>query len=1447
MRYRELVFEKDKYIERYIKSGADSDPAPFTFSKDETGRSVLVLPDVYEAFSTKGIISLSIGSGKECDIRVLSANKTNTEGVATKNKKEKDAAPKAVLRGAYIESRGGIYLNGKKTREAKLSPGDKLLIGICELIYHEDWLEICGILGESFETSLMTKTDKPERFDEFPIYKRSPRIVKSEPYAKVSIKAPEKTEKQKKGELIKQILPSCIMIISTVLMSVFMKRGAYMLVMVAATAATLVISIVTYFDDKKTKKAEDKARKAAYREYLLQKRKELYEKTEEFKEARRYQNLSPKEIEKEVRHYSNRIFERNISDDDFLTVSLGRSESLPSFKIECEAGDFGREQDREYLEMQEVYRNFQTVENIPYVIDLKRAHLGIVGRAEYARERLRDITTQLAFFQSYHDLCIVPVIGEDIKDEYEWMRYLPHTEIKSINVSGVISSENQRDQVLGHITRELKARSMTREEAKKETRFSPHYVFVIDEPRLIINHSIMEHLKEEGSDLGFSLIYTTQLENNLLENVKTILEVETKDIGRVVMNEGALEHRALTFYDSDIDYETFARRLKPIIHNKGVTTQIPEGIGFLELYGAKTAEDIDIKGLWTSNATHKSLSVPLGVRGKGDIVYLDLHERAHGPHGLVAGTTGSGKSEILQSYILSLACNFHPHDVGFLLIDYKGGGMANLFTDLPHLLGTITNLDGSESMRALASIKSELKRRQDVFNKNGVNNINKYSQKFKSGEASEPMPHLFLISDEFAELKKEQPDFMAELVSTARVGRSLGVHLILATQKPTGVVDDQIWSNSRFKLCLKVQDESDSRELLKSPDAANITQPGRAYLQVGNNEIYELFQSAYSGGAYGTEAEENNIDERIYVLNELGQGHLINADLSKGGSDSLNKVTELDAVVRRIKEVYEAEPCVPVEKPWLPPLSSELVNDRILSYSAGALPEASFDLGIIDMPDRQSQEVYTHDFSESGNMVIFGTSKVGKSTAATSAILSLAAKNTPDTLNMYIVDFGNAALFSLKDLPQVADYISFDDAEKFRKLRKLLSEEISTRKRKFAKSNVTTLEMYNDVSGEVLPAIVLVIDNYDIVKEIDYELEDYFVQLTRDGLGVGIYTLATATRGNAMKYAVLNNFGARICNFLSDDSEITSLIGRSEYKLSDVKGRALVPRAEAVYLMQEYAAAPIADPAVYRDKINGIVSEISARSTSRARAIPMLPDKLEYYDLISRKNAEGRAEDIALGLDSETVDVTYLEKSGIALVIGVSGSGKTALLKQVCEQIDIGKLYLADSKNAELHMFKDELGDRYISTAEDDIEGFVKKLDSMASKREQRYLTSDRSKPPRQFYEELPREYFLIDDVNNLADIAQSQLSMLSDAMDKAIRTDVRIIASADPKKVPVVALDDYTKMIKNATYGILLSTVEQSIFNVGYVKMELSEDIAAIYDNGSLSKIKIPKAEGLI
>ncbi|GJM70468.1 hypothetical protein HMSSN036_26840 [Paenibacillus macerans] len=278
------------------------------------------------------------------------------------------------------------------------------------------------------------------------------------------------------------------------------------------------------------------------------------------------------------------------------------------------------------------------------------------------------------------------------------------------------------------------------------------------------------------------------------------------------------------------------------------------------MLGARAAGEVDVASRWIRNKPFKGMSVPIGVKAGGNPFYLDMHETGHGPHGLVAGTTGSGKSELLQSIIISLALNYHPHDVVFVLIDYKGGGMADVFKGIPHLVGTITNLGGNETTRALLSIKSELMRRQRVFSEYGVNNIDRYQKLYysrsRSEQASMPaIPHLIMIADEFAELKQDQPDFMKELVSAARVGRSLGVHLILATQKPAGVVDDQIWSNSKFKICLKVQDETDSKDVIKRPDAAMIKEPGRAYIQVGHDEIFELFQSAYSGADYDPEGE----------------------------------------------------------------------------------------------------------------------------------------------------------------------------------------------------------------------------------------------------------------------------------------------------------------------------------------------------------------------------------------------------------------------------------------------------------------------------------------------------------------------------------------------------------------------------------------------------------------
>lgn len=243
-------------------------------------------------------------------------------------------------------------------------------------------------------------------------------------------------------------------------------------------------------------------------------------------------------------------------------------------------------------------------------------------------------------------------------------------------------------------------------------------------------------------------------------------------------------------------------------------------------------EELNVLERWKKNDSTISLNAPLGFDQYRRVISLDIHEKYHGPHGLIAGSTGSGKSEFIITYILSLAINFHPHDVTFILIDYKGGGLAGAFQKkdikLPHLVGTITNIDKVGLNRSLASIQSELKRRQVMFNEarnmtdEGTIDIYKYQKLYHDGILKKPISHLFIICDEFAELKQQQPDFMDELISVARIGRSLGIHLILATQKPAGVVNEQIRSNSRFAICLKVQNKEDSIDVINKPDAANL-------------------------------------------------------------------------------------------------------------------------------------------------------------------------------------------------------------------------------------------------------------------------------------------------------------------------------------------------------------------------------------------------------------------------------------------------------------------------------------------------------------------------------------------------------------------------------------------------------------------------------------------------
>ena len=604
--------------------------------------------------------------------------------------------------------------------------------------------------------------------------------------------------------------------------------------------------------------------------------------------------------------------------------------------------------------------------------------------------------------------------------------------------------------------------------------------------------------------------------------------------------------------------------------------------------------------------------------------------------------------------------------------------MANLFKNLPHLLGTITNLDGAQSMRALASINAEIHRRERLFGEFEVNHINQYQKKFKNGEATEPLPHLFLISDEFAELKVNQPDFIKELVSIARVGRSLGVHLILATQKPSGVVDDQIWSNSRFKIALKVADRSDSNEMLHTPDAAEITQTGRAYLQVGNNEVYELFQSAWSGADYQPDKDDMGIeDHTIYLINELGQYEILNEDLS--GLEDVDEIkevpTELDAIVHHIQLLCEEQEIPPVPQPWLPPLKERITLDELEEVQPTVAwtqeKPLSVLLGMADIPQAQKQEAVSINLSKDGHILLYGSPGTGKTTFLQTAGMDLARKFSPKALTMYLMDFGTNGLAPLSKLPQVADTMLLDQTEKISKFVRIMERELNRRKKLLADYGVGTLDLYRQASGQEEPAIVILLDSYEAFKEEAYEAELFklLVRISREGLSIGVHLLVTAGRQTNLRAQLYSNFKHQLSLPQNEAGEVRAIVGSTPLAMTmeDIKGRALMKREEVDVIQLALPVYGANDTQVLNNLRQAVASLQEAWTGQRPSAIPMVPEELTmdvFLNLPTTQEAIQNHE-LPIGLEFEEVQTTSLPRFKHLLVLSDKDTAMNAATNHI--------------------------------------------------------------------------------------------------------------------------------------------------------------------------------------
>ena len=587
-------------------------------------------------------------------------------------------------------------------------------------------------------------------------------------------------------------------------------------------------------------------------------------------------------------------------------------------------------------------------------------------------------------------------------------------------------------------------------------------------------------------------------------------------------------------------------------------------------------------------------------------------------------------------------------------------------------------------------------KRQERFKEYEVNHINDYIRLRRKDKSMPAIPHLIIIVDEFAELKTEYPDFMKELVSAARIGRTLGVHLILATQKPSGVVDPQIWSNSKFKLCLKVQSKDDSNEIIKTPLAADIVEPGRAYFQVGNNEIFELFQSAYSGAKVPS---PDAADDRVFSIKQLnmwGQREVIHKNkTSSSGEDDQN---QLKALVEYLALYCTRSGVNRLPSICLPSLPDSLSVDNLKSIRKEAT-DILVPIGLYDAPQLQLQETLVLNLSQS-NTYIIGSSQSGKTTLLQTILRGLIDGYSPKAVNAYMI--ADPSLKVFEKAKQVGGVCSLQEEERVENLFRMLHKQVKRRKEIFAEKSVGTYRAYLEAGLGGLPEIFVLIDNITAFRDYYQNYDDDILYLSREGLGVGIRFILTAPQTNSVGYKALSNFATRLALQCNDAGEYAALFDRCRITPFEIPGRGLCMIDKAIYEFQTALPAKGEKEIERRTALKEwITQKAAACSDLPAPPIPQVPALLRESDVIAQNPpASWKPYTVPIGIRYDNVDMAWIDLTqlGSIAITGREKSGRTnfimGLLKSLQKNIlqQPVEVYIIDSPEGQLQSAKKMFG-----------------------------------------------------------------------------------------------------------------------------------------------------------
>jgi DNA segregation ATPase FtsK/SpoIIIE, S-DNA-T family len=924
-----------------------------------------------------------------------------------------------------------------------------------------------------------------------------------------------------------------------------------------------------------------------------------------------------------------RLWERRADDPDALQLRVGAADLPAAIQLDPAARGSG-----------EAPPVPPPARNVPVPLDLRELGVvGVAGPRSSARGLARWLVAQAAVLHSPRDLELALLAPDPAAAaEWGWLRWLPHARPRGGQdcVARVGTDPDTVARRVAELVEEVARRrsewtGLDRGGASRE----PDVLVVLDGARSLRRVPGMPQVLAEGPLVGVRAICVDDDERLLPEECRTVASFLWEDPARVRFRGGGLDPVGAVLADQvGVAWcERVARALAPVrdLSRDDAGGMLPDSARLLDLLGIPDPDAEQVAVAWARGG--RGTAAPLGY-GRDGPFELDL--RRDGPHALVAGTTGAGKSELLQTLIASLALANRPDAMSFVLIDYKGGSAFKDCARLPHTVGMVTDLDGHLTQRALASLSAELKRREELLLHAGAKDIEDYWTELRRGNDLEPLPRLVLIIDEFASLVAELPDFVTGLVGIAQRGRSLGVHLVLATQRPAGVVSADIRANTNLRIALRVTDASESTDVIDAPDAAGIARstPGRCYVRSGASTLVAVQTARVGGRRPG--ARTARAGPRVA---RVGWGDLGRPRPARAQADEDDEArTDLSVLVEAIGGAAARLGLTSGRSPWLPPLPETVTLaelPRTPERPEGRPEVAALDLGLVDVPAEQRRRSLAFDLVGGGHLLVAGSPRSGRSTVLRSLAGAIAAGTSPADVHLYGLDCGGNALLPLVGLPHCGAIVGREQPERVDRLLGRLLAEVSRRQQLLAEQGASSLAEQRAAAAppDRLPWMVLLLDRWEgfVAAFEDYDLGrlvDAVLRLLREGPAVGLRAVVTSDASGFVGQ-VSTAFEERlVLRFADADDWGRAGIPAREVPSAMPPGRGLLPTAAGVLEVQVGLLAP--DPSGPAQV--AALQALASAASDRHQALPRAQRPLRVDALPLRVTA---AE--AMALDPELV------------------------------------------------------------------------------------------------------------------------------------------------------------------------------------------------------------------